>query len=96
MASLEEPVAPTFTSPLMPSREVMEGARVRLDCVLVGNPEPEVSSYRCRFESGLVIFFAVKNLAPTISVSYSNIVKEYVLILTCRNKHNNCITKIDN
>jgi len=43
VASLEDPVPPTFTSPLMPSREVMEGSRVRLDCVLIGNPEPEVS-----------------------------------------------------
>ena len=42
MASLEEPVAPTFTQQLLPSREVMEGSRVRLDCVLIGNPEPEV------------------------------------------------------
>ena len=42
VASLEEPLAPTFTQPLLPSREVMEGARVRLDCVLIGSPEPEV------------------------------------------------------
>ncbi|VDI56857.1 titin [Mytilus galloprovincialis] len=37
-----EPMAPSFTQKLAPAREAMEGSRVRLDCVLVGHPEPEV------------------------------------------------------
>ena len=44
VGSIEEAMAPNFTQPLSASREVMEGSRVRLDCVLIGNPEPEVSS----------------------------------------------------
>ncbi|XP_013393635.1 titin [Lingula anatina] len=39
-----EPVAPTFTAQLN-DREAQEGHRVRLDCVIVGNPEPEVIWY---------------------------------------------------
>lgn len=39
-----EPMAPSFTQKLAPAREAMEGSRVRLDCVLVGHPEPEVST----------------------------------------------------
>lgn len=34
---------PMFTQLLPPTKEVPEGTRVRLDCVLVGRPEPEVS-----------------------------------------------------
>ena len=40
----QEPMPPAFMQLLAPTREVMEGSRVRLDCVLVGHPEPEVSS----------------------------------------------------
>ena len=39
----QEPMPPSFMQLLAPTREVMEGSRVRLDCVLVGHPEPEVS-----------------------------------------------------
>ena len=39
-----EPIAPSFTQKLAAAREAMEGSRVRLDCVLVGHPEPEVCS----------------------------------------------------
>ena len=45
VGSAEEPLPPTFTQPLSQGREVMEGSRVRLDCVLVGHPEPEVNKY---------------------------------------------------
>jgi len=38
-----EPMKPTVVQALAPTREVMEGSRVRLDCVIVGHPEPEVS-----------------------------------------------------
>lgn len=37
-----EPQRPMFTQLLSPTKDVPEGARVRLDCVLVGHPEPEV------------------------------------------------------
>ena len=37
------PQRPMFTQLLSPTKEVPEGTRVRLDCVLVGRPEPEVS-----------------------------------------------------
>ncbi|GFS02469.1 SEC14 domain and spectrin repeat-containing protein 1-like Protein [Elysia marginata] len=33
---------PQFVQKLTPSKEVPEGTRVRLDCILVGHPEPEV------------------------------------------------------
>ena len=43
IASVEgEPMAPVFVQTLPPAREAMEGSRVRLDCVVVGHPEPEV------------------------------------------------------
>ncbi|CAG5126015.1 unnamed protein product [Candidula unifasciata] len=34
--------APQFVQKLPPTKEVPEGTRVRLDCVLIGHPEPEV------------------------------------------------------
>ncbi|XP_060064415.1 titin-like, partial [Ylistrum balloti] len=47
IASLEaEPQKPSFMQPLAPAREVMEGSRVRLDCVITGHPEPEVIWFR--------------------------------------------------
>ena len=42
----QEPMPPSFMQLLAPTREVMEGSRVRLDCVLVGHPEPEVSKLK--------------------------------------------------
>ena len=42
-ASVEqEPLKPQFTQLLPPTRSAPEGSRVRLDCVIIGNPEPEV------------------------------------------------------
>ncbi|CAH1789041.1 unnamed protein product, partial [Owenia fusiformis] len=37
----QEAVKPTFTSELY-DKDVQEGSRVRLDCIIVGHPEPEV------------------------------------------------------
>ncbi|XP_012936768.1 uncharacterized protein LOC101859779, partial [Aplysia californica] len=37
-----EPLPPRFVQKLPPTKDVPEGTRVRLDCVLVGHPEPEV------------------------------------------------------
>ena len=36
-----EPQAPKFVQPLK-NKDVMEGSRARLDCVITGQPEPEV------------------------------------------------------
>lgn len=47
LASTEiEAVPPNFIQHLSPAKEVMEGSRVRLDCILVGHPEPEVIWYK--------------------------------------------------
>eukprot|EP00106_Octopus_bimaculoides_P016754 XP_014784196.1 PREDICTED: titin-like isoform X3 [Octopus bimaculoides] len=40
-----EPVKPFFSQLLQATAEVIEGSRVRLDCIIVGNPEPEVIWY---------------------------------------------------
>ncbi|XP_074642495.1 uncharacterized protein LOC141899810 [Tubulanus polymorphus] len=45
VASDAEPSQPMFVQHLL-DREVMEGGRVRLDCVIVGQPEPEVIWYK--------------------------------------------------
>ena len=42
MSSDAEPTKPRFIQPLQ-DREVLEGNRARLDCVIVAHPEPEVS-----------------------------------------------------
>ena len=39
-----EPMKPVFNQPLK-NKVVMEGSRTRLDCVVVANPEPEVSYF---------------------------------------------------
>lgn len=47
LASTEiEAVPPSFIQHLSPAKEAMEGSRVRLDCILVGHPEPEVIWYK--------------------------------------------------
>ena len=45
---LHEPMKPKFLQHLQ-NKEVQEGSRARLDCVIVGYPEPEVSYCLCVF-----------------------------------------------
>ena len=62
MSDTEGPAqAPLFTSHLQ-DQEVMEGGRVRLDCVIVGHPEPEVRIILQLFDQhGKAIAFFVVN-----------------------------------
>ena len=50
MSSDAEPTKPRFTQPLQ-DREVLEGNRARLDCVIVAHPEPEVRHSRSSSEA---------------------------------------------
>ena len=63
MSSDAEPTKPRFTQPLQ-DREVLEGNRARLDCVIVAHPEPEVRHSR--------IYYSEK-ITPEMIVHDSNI-----------------------
>lgn len=60
---------PMFTQLLPPTKEVPEGTRVRLDCVLVGRPEPEVSD---KNNSRHVHALCVSPYIPRVCIFKSN------------------------
>lgn len=65
------PMAPRFTQPLQ-NRAVQEGARARLDCVVVASPEPEVTQQNCLskrdFYCSLVYKIETKLVVQLVSV----------------------------
>ncbi|XP_025104045.1 coiled-coil domain-containing protein 141-like isoform X3 [Pomacea canaliculata] len=78
-----EPQRPMFTQLLSPTKDVPEGARVRLDCVLVGHPEPEViwlknekpvkesQDIQLLFEGDHCTLVSVKQWARTVELTRS-------------------------
>lgn len=83
LASDMEPVKPSIQVPLA-DVTILEGSRVRLDCVIVGQPEPEVIWYRderpVKESSDFQLLFQGDRCSLIIQEAYSEDAGEYKVV----------------